>query len=77
MLTLFGGKKKRKRKKEKRKKNTIFFKSETRMTTIILLLEKGDYPENSHAVFCPNKYHSFELKKKKKKNVSLYELNFV
>ena len=27
--------------------------------SVVLLLDKGDYPENSHAVFC-NKYRSFE-----------------
>ena len=28
--------------------------------SVVLQLEKGDYPENSHVVFCPNKRRSFE-----------------
>ena len=28
--------------------------------TVALQLGKGDYPENSHVVFCPNKQRSFE-----------------
>ena len=27
---------------------------------VVLQLDKGDYPENSHVVFCPNKQRSFE-----------------
>ena len=25
--------------------------------SVVLQLDKGDYPENSHDVFCPNKQH--------------------
>ena len=28
---------------------------------VILLLDKGDYPENWHVVFCPNKQRSLNL----------------
>ena len=28
--------------------------------SVVLYLDKRDYPENSHAVFCPYKQHSFE-----------------
>ena len=28
--------------------------------SVILQLDKGDYPENQHFMFCPNKQHSFE-----------------
>ena len=27
---------------------------------VVSQLDKGDYPENSHVVFCPNKQRSFE-----------------
>ena len=28
--------------------------------SVVSELDKGDYPENSHVVFCPNKQRSFE-----------------
>ena len=28
--------------------------------SVVLHLDKGDYPEISHVVFCPNKQRSFE-----------------
>ena len=28
--------------------------------SVVLYLDKGDYPENSHVVFCPDKLRSFE-----------------
>ena len=28
--------------------------------SVVLQLDKEDYPENSHIVFCPNKYRYFE-----------------
>ena len=28
--------------------------------SVVLQLDKGDYPENAHAGFCPNKKRSFE-----------------
>ena len=29
--------------------------------SVVLKLDKGDYPENSHVVFCPNKQRYFEV----------------
>ena len=31
------------------------FSSFNSCLSVVLLLDKGDYPENSHVVFCPNK----------------------
>ena len=41
-------------------KSTSHFSPFNCCLSVVLLLGTGDYPENSHAVFCPNKQRSFE-----------------